>query len=427
MDRYKYTEVLQEDGTYSTPMPIKVNAENVIFEDNDTVVVKLNQKAIKKIYGEKNITFSDGTPLDESQEYFIILNGNNDIANVGVSLLIGGEENTISGDCLIVMGSSNIVEGNCDNVYGDNNKIKGKSNIVHGDNNIIEGNNNIIFNKNNNISGQNNFIITGSDNNINGNNNSVFGDNHNIDRDNTFALGKGCSDSIINDIKIVTNGEKIINRFRINGDSEFKGTLTANKLLGKMTLDKNNQAILNYIKSFILMSDGSITYYNGNGEEIKTPAQEKWDYFPSLFFSNEENKEFILNDSSAGVIIDDFNFYNDLKDENKCIYFFQLEVEVLKVGENNKAIIKYDIRLEDKTISNFGIPAKILTKGKHLITVFCPIDKIEPYEQSDENGKKIYKSYNIKTKIQCSLGEVKINSNNFCSILYGLNMKRISK
>ena len=427
MDRYKYTEVLQEDGTYSTPMPIKVNAENVIFEDNDTVVVKLNQKAIKEIYGEKNITFSDGTPLDESQEYFIILNGNNDIANVGVSLLIGGEENTISGDCLIVMGSSNIVEGNCDNVYGDNNKIKGKSNIVHGDNNIIEGNNNIIFNKNNNISGQNNFIITGSDNNINGNNNSVFGDNHNIDRDNTFALGKGYSDSIINDIKIVTNGEKIINRFRINGDSEFKGTLTANKLLGKMTLDKNNQAILSYIKSFILMSDGSITYYNGNGEEIKTPAQEKWDYFPSLFFSNEENKEFILNDSSAGVIIDDFNFYNDLKDENKCIYFFQLEVEVLKVGENNKAIIKYDIRLEDKTISNFGIPAKILTKGKHLITVFCPIDKIKPYEQSDENGKKIYKSYNIKTKIQCSLGEVKINSNNFCSILYGLNMKRISK
>ena len=95
--------------------------------------------------------------------------------------------------------------------------------------------------------------------------------------------------------------------------------------------------------------------------------------------------------------------------------------------ENNKAIIKYDIRLEDKTISNFGIPAKILTKGKHLITVFCPIDKIEPYEQSGENGKKIYKSYNIKTKIQCSLGEVKINSNNFCSILYGLNMKRISK
>ena len=427
MDRYKYTEVLQEDGTYSTPMPIKVNAENVIFEDNDTVVVKLNQKAIKEIYGEKNITFSDGTPLDESQEYFIILNGNNDIANVGVSLLIGGEENTISGDCLIVMGSSNIVEGNCDNVYGDNNKIKGESNIVHGDNNIIEGNNNIIFNKNNNISGQNNFIITGSDNNINGNNNSVFGDNHNIDRDNTFALGKGCSDSIINDIKIVTNGEKIINRFRINGDSEFKGTLTANKILGKMTLDKNNQAILSYIKSFILMSDGSITYYNGNGEEIKTPAQEKWDYFPSLFFSNEENKEFILNDSSAGVIIDDFNFYNDLKDENKCIYFFQLEVEVLKVGENNKAIIKYDIRLEDKTISNFGIPAKILTKGKHLITVFCPIDKIEPYEQLGENEKKIYKSYNIKTKIQCSLGEVKINSNNFCSILYGLNMKRISK
>ena len=145
MDRYKYTEVLQEDGTYSTPMPIKVNAENVIFEDNDTVVVKLNQKAIKEIYGEKNITFSDGTPLDESQEYFIILNGNNDIANVGVSLLIGGEENTISGDCLIVMGSSNIVEGNCDNIYGDNNEIKGNNNIVHGDNNIIEGNNNIIF------------------------------------------------------------------------------------------------------------------------------------------------------------------------------------------------------------------------------------------------------------------------------------------
>ena len=56
MDRYKYTEVLQEDGTYSTPMPIKVNAENVIFEDNDTVVVKLNQKAIKEIYPTKKVS-----------------------------------------------------------------------------------------------------------------------------------------------------------------------------------------------------------------------------------------------------------------------------------------------------------------------------------------------------------------------------------
>ena len=416
MDRYKYTEVLQEDGTYSTPMPIKVNAENVIFEDNDTVVVKLNQKAIKEIYGEKNITFSDGTPLDESQEYFIILNGNNDIANVGVSLLIGGEENTISGDCLIVMGSSNIVEGNCDNVYGDNNEIKGNNNIVHGDNNIIEGNNNIIFNENNIVKSNNVTNLTGSNNQIIKDNVTVIGDNHFISAKDSTIIGKGTEEEISTYLKAVTNGEKIIYGLRPYGEVFFDGKITANKFNGKAIQDINNNYIINYIKDLSFMEQGGIIFIDGNGKLTRI-EREKWNYYPSLFCGHNTINKIEIDENSPEALLDTIKFYNSIEEVNSMIFYFaEIEVEALT---DEKSIIKYDIRLNDKTVENFGIPARVLTKGKHIINIICPLYDIQ-YVKSDRDKDVIY---TLTLRMKCTKGKVVINQDEFCSLVQGSNIK----
>ena len=97
-------------------------------------------------------------------------------------------------------------------------------------------------------------------------------------------------------------------------------------------------------------------------------------------------------------------------------YFAEIEVEALT---DEKSIIKYDIRLNDKTIENFGIPARVLTKGKHIINIICPLYDIQ-YVKSDKDKDVIY---TLTLRMKCTKGKVVINQDEFCSLVQGSNIK----
>ena len=83
-DKIKYLRVRQPDGTYTQPMPIAVEAENVTFEEEDntikTLVTKMDEKAEAAIYTDKGVK----------------LGGEDDI-RIGVNSITIGEEAAATG------------------------------------------------------------------------------------------------------------------------------------------------------------------------------------------------------------------------------------------------------------------------------------------------------------------------------------------
>ena len=96
MDKYKYTQVPIGGGAYSPLMPITVDADNVIFEDNENLIVKLKTKANGQIYQENKITFSESILSGNDNEYYIIFGKDNEATSTSGSV-IKGDNNILKG------------------------------------------------------------------------------------------------------------------------------------------------------------------------------------------------------------------------------------------------------------------------------------------------------------------------------------------
>lgn len=411
MDKYKYTQVPIGGGAYSPSMPITVDADNVIFEDNENLIVKLKTKANGQIYQENKITFSESILSGNDNEYYIIFGKDNEATSTSGSV-IKGDNNILKGKSIIVIGNNNNISNNDNVINGQDNIVNGNNNIVISSSNTITGDNNTIIGNNNSNNGKDNIVI-GKDNIVKTDNNIIIGDNVVIEyATGLFVISKAINQIHIIDInllKVIINDSQIIQKMTTN-KLEYTGKITAKIFDGKFIYDANNHVISKtYIENISYISGDKQGYkcYDGEGNELGDFIEFDFTYLEKdmVIYTGVSEKITITNEERG---IFSLEIYNQETNDgfNKGILFIEMIVDVTPSEGKDKAILKYNTIKNTKSIPSIGYPIKVVKKGKHIINLMYPIENL-----------KDNTTYFIEVYLKCLNGQVTIDKNDiYCNI-----------
>lgn len=411
MDKYKYTQVPIGGGAYSPLMPITVDADNVIFEDNENLIVKLKAKANGQIYQENKITFSESILSGNDNEYYIIFGKDNEATSTSGSV-IKGDNNILKGKSIIVIGNNNNISNNDNIINGQDNIVNGNNNIIISSNNTITGDNNTIIGDNNSNNGKDNIII-GKDNTVKTDNNIIIGDNVVIEyATGLFVISKAINQIHITDtnlLKVIINDSQIIQKMTVN-KLEYTGKITAKIFDGKFTYDINNHIISRtYIENISYISGDKQGYqcYDGKGIELGDFIEFDFTYLEKdmVIYTGISEKITITNEEKG---IFSLEIYNQETNDgfNKGILFIEMIVDAIPSEGKDKVILKYNTIKNTKSISSVGYPIKVVKEGKHIINLMYPIENL-----------KDNTTYFIEVYLKCLNGQVTIDKNDiYCNI-----------
>ena len=433
---------------------------NINISDIENVIVLGEQHIIDVdnvgVIGRKNSIIS----LEDEEENNIIPSENS---------FAEGENNIIKGsDSSHVEGmNNNILLSNFSYVEGVKNEISSIAAHSEGNKNIINsiishaiGISNILQD-----TASNSYVI-GSNNNITGYNSLTFGVGLNNNFNNFFMKGiynaefqpeeytVTVTDEDDNQIKetrtrnyytSIGNGTSNDNRSNAfvlddSGDFNVKGKLTVPFLTGgfygKFDRTLNKKRISYFVHHFGDCSK-SLQYYLGAGF-LRKKEFRKWQFQrveEKFTYWKANEQKYILNKSIKNYItLVNISYYNNMniieevkgykkrydknneeiaqftketKSTNDGFLLVQFWVDVKTEENQDDAIIKFDILLEDKSLENW-IPIYSLTTGKHILELHCPLLNME-----------MDKVYNVKINARCQSGEVIIDTEQIKILMYG--------
>ena len=434
--------------------------ENIDISEIENVIVLGEQHIIDVnnigLIGKKNFIVSW-----EDEENNNIVSSENSFAEGESNILRGSIASHVEGK------NNTIFLSNFSHAEGTENEINGVAAHSEGSKNIINsilshtiGINNVLRDT------ASNSYVVGSNNNITGYNSLTFGIGLNNSFNNFFMKGTynadfqpeeytvTVTDEEGNQIKetrtrnyytLIGNGTNNDNRSNAfvlddSGDFNVKGKLTVPFLTGgfygKFDRTVNKRRISYFVHHFGDCSR-SLQYYLGAGF-FRNKEFEDWQFQrieEKFTYWEADEQKYILNKSIENyTTLVNISYYNNMniiekvegykkrydknneeiaqftketKNTNDGFLLVQFWVDVKAEQNQDDAIIKFDILLEDKSLENW-IPMRSLTTGKHIIELHCPLLNME-----------MDKVYNVKINARCQSGEVAIDTAQIKILIYG--------
>lgn len=432
--------------------------KNIVF-DNNTILIDLEEPEEIVLLGTQNMTDSNNTfaigydnavlSTEDFECYGNFIEGKSNHISGSIAAHAEGESNQINesnyshaeGEKNIIDSVTSHVEGNENTIYGILSHALGQNNTIQdeasssyaaGYKNEIVGYNSVCLGiglKNN----FNNFLMTGTYNEVfEPEEYQVTENNEKVTKQRVYykVIGNG------------TDDENRSNAFILDdsGDYHVLGKLSTPSITGgfygKFERDKNRKRITSYVYDFGDCKN-SLKFFTGGGYQREREYDE-WQFQrieEKFSYWEADEKKYTLNKNEKNYItLVDIHYYNDMKiiqeikgykeryDKNGAevaqftketkttndgFLLVQLWTEVKKDVDQDDAIAKFDMVLQDKSLDNW-IPMYSLTPGHHILEFHCPLQNME-----------LNKIYNVKLKGLCQSGEVTIDINKIKVLVYG--------
>lgn len=416
-----------------------IDVDNVVTIGQKNTVISWRDEEQEQIFSSENSSSEGGNNAIKGSDTSHAEGLNNTILLSKFSHAEGAE-NTVNSIAAHVEGNKNIIYSILSHAIGLNNTLQdiSSNSYVAGNGNNIVGDNSLTFGvglKNN----FNNFFMKGIYN------EDIQPEEYTVTT--TDENGNKIKETRTrNYYTLIGNGTSNDNRSNAfvlddSGDFNVKGKLSVPFLTGgfygKFDRTLNKKRISYFVHHFGKCSN-SLKYYLGAGF-LRERDFEDWQFQrieEKFTYWKADEQKYILNKNIENYItLVNISYYNDMniieevkgyekryntenneevaqftketKTTNDGFLLVQFWVDAKAEPDQDDAIIKFDILLEDKSLEDW-MPMYSLTTGKHILELHCPLLNME-----------MDKVYNVKINARCQSGEVIIDTGQIKILMYG--------